>query len=80
MKHVVWLYDICYLQLSEGIVTLFLPWSLLSAHGDELVDAVCNCPVDTKTRVVKDRLAVTKINKQKVRQMLFTEQQQPVGS
>lgn len=41
----------CYLQLSESIVTLLLTWSLLSTHGDQLVDAVCNCPIDTKTKM-----------------------------
>lgn len=29
-----------YLQLSQGIVTLLLPWSLLCAQSDQLVDAV----------------------------------------
>lgn len=38
----------CYLQFSESIVTFLLTWGLLSAHGDELVDAVCNCPENTK--------------------------------
>lgn len=32
------------LQFSQGIVTLFLSWRLLGAHGDELVDAVCHRP------------------------------------
>lgn len=43
--------DSCYLQLSECIVTLLLTWSLLSAHGDKLVDAVCHCPVDAEVQL-----------------------------
>lgn len=46
-----WLNDSCYLQLSECIVTLLLTWSLLSAHGDKLVDAVCDCPVDAEVQL-----------------------------
>lgn len=48
-----------YLQLSQSIVTLLLTWGLLSAHGDELVDAVCNRPVDTD-KDVKVRKEVRK--------------------
>lgn len=46
-----WLNGSCYLQLSECIVTLLLTWSLLSAHGDKLVDAVCYCPVDAEVQL-----------------------------
>lgn len=41
----------CYLQLSESVVALLLARGLLSAHGDELVDAVCNGPGNTNTHV-----------------------------
>ncbi len=47
--------DGCYLQLSESVVTLLLARSLLSAHGDELIDAVCNCPVDIKAQRCKSQ-------------------------
>lgn len=50
MKHGMLLYNGYYLQLSKRIVTLLLTWSLLSAHGYELVDAVRHCPVDTKVQ------------------------------
>lgn len=40
-----------YLQLSQSVVTLLLTWGLLSAHGDELVDAVCHRSVDTQTNM-----------------------------
>lgn len=35
-----------HLQLSQSVVTLLLTWSLLRAHSDELVDAVCDGPED----------------------------------
>lgn len=33
-----------HLQFPQGIVTLLLAWSLLGAHGDELVNAVGHRP------------------------------------
>lgn len=37
-----------HLQFSQGIVTLFLAWRLLGAHGDELVDTVGHCPARSR--------------------------------
>lgn len=57
--------DGCYLQLSESVVTLLLTRSLLCAHGDELVDAVCDCPVDIEAQGCKSQTGSKKTGNQR---------------
>lgn len=72
--------DSC-LQLSECIVTFLLTWSLLCAHGDELVDTVCHRSVDTEDQHLQtERLANKTVCVRRVKTNLVTEQQLPTGS
>lgn len=85
MKHGMLLYNGYYLQLSKCIVTLLLTWSLLSAHGYELVDAVRHCPVDTKVQRWNRDVGGSKLGKQsslclRKEKNAYTEQQLPAGS